>query len=163
MTARSNPARLAVWAVLAILMSLGSSPRLSAQEAPEKEAVERPELPPLTATVSPEEALAAIKRRAKKILEAKHRARRLKFSGEISQAVAYETNPSNSSSHTGDTSEETSTYLTLSKKLTIDQELRVILLVSGPADREEHASWSRLSAEQFLAGYSEMDAVYDEA
>ena len=75
-------------------------------------------LPPLTASVSPEEALAAIKRRAQKILEARRAARRLKFSGEVSESIAYETNPSNSSSHKGNTSEETSMYLLLSKKLT---------------------------------------------
>lgn len=116
MTARSKPASVAVLASLAFVTILVGSPTsLPAQEAPEKE---RQELPPLTATVPPEEALAAIKRRAMKILEARRAARRLKFSGELSEAIGYETNPSNSSSHKGDTYEETSTYLSLSKKLT---------------------------------------------
>ena len=53
-----------------------------------------------------------------KILEARRAARRLKFYGELSEATGYETNPSNSSSHKGDTYEDTSTYLMLSKKLT---------------------------------------------
>lgn len=119
MTARSKPASLAVLGSLALLSILVGSPTsLPAQEAPEKERQERPELPPLTATVPPEEALAAIKRRAVKILEARRAARRLKFSGELSEAIGYETNPSNSSSRKGDTYEETSTYLSLSKKLT---------------------------------------------
>ena len=95
-----------------------SLPAAEPTEKAEKERTKQPELPPLTATIPPEEALAAIKRRAMKILEARRAARRLKFSGEVSQTIAYETNPSTSSSHKGDTSEETATYLTLSKKLT---------------------------------------------
>ncbi|MBI2174085.1 MAG: hypothetical protein HYU33_02675 [Candidatus Omnitrophica bacterium] len=78
----------------------------------------RRELPPLTAQIPPEEALAAIKRRAQKILEARRAARRLKFSGELSTAVAYETNPGTASDHKGDTSLEPNTYMLLSKKLT---------------------------------------------
>src|SRR3989338_2800404 len=119
LTARSNSASLTGlggFALLSILIV--SPPSLLAQEAPEKERQERPELPPLTATIPPEEALAAIKRRAMKILEARRAARRLKFYGELSEATGYETNPSNSSSHKGDTYEDTSTYLMLSKKLT---------------------------------------------
>src|SRR3989344_3631340 len=80
-TARSNSASLTGlggFALLSILIV--NPPSLLAQEAPEKERQERPELPPLTATVPPEEALAAIKRRAMKILEARRAARRLKFS-----------------------------------------------------------------------------------
>ncbi len=117
MTAKSNLTRLAAVGIVSGLILSGPLP-IQAQEAPEREAVERPELPPLTAQISPEQALAAIKRRAMKILEARRAARRLKFSGEISEAIAYETNPSTSSSHKGNTSEETATYLTLSKKLT---------------------------------------------
>lgn len=110
-----------VWRVagssLTLFLTLGIVPSLQAAEAPEKKPAERLELPPLTTQIPPEEALAAIKRRAIKILAARRAARRLKFSGEVSEAIAYETNPSTSSSHKGDTSEETSTYLTLSKKL----------------------------------------------
>ena len=47
-------------------------------------------------------------------------------------------------------------------RLQPDQLVRVIILISEPADAEEQASWSRLTAEQFLAGYSEADAVYDD-
>jgi hypothetical protein len=50
----------------------------------------------------------------------------------------------------------------LLKQLPSNQEVRVILLVSEPEDREEHAAWSRLTGEQFLAGYNEVDAIYDQ-
>ena len=40
------------------------------------------------------------------------------------------------------------------------QPLRVILVVPEPDDDERE--WARLSAEQFLAGYDEGDAIYDE-
>jgi hypothetical protein len=33
--------------------------------------------------------------------------------------------------------------------------------VNEPRDIDEQSAWSRLTAEQFLAGYSEGDAVYD--
>ena len=78
----------------------------------------RSTLPPLTAQVSPEEALAAVKRRAQKILATRQAAKRLKFSGEVSQETGYETNPSNSSSRKGDTYFQESASLSLSKKLT---------------------------------------------
>ncbi len=42
-----------------------------------------------------------------------------------------------------------------------DQFVRVIILVSEPSDTHEQMEWTRLTAEQFLAGYSEADAVYD--
>lgn len=41
------------------------------------------------------------------------------------------------------------------------QVIRVIILISEPTDADEQAAWSRLTAEQFLAGYSEADAIYD--
>ena len=41
------------------------------------------------------------------------------------------------------------------------QVVRVIVLVSEPTDIEEQAAWSQLTAEQFFAGYSEADAIYD--
>lgn len=112
----------AIGAAFLITVISSYPPLLFAEEVPEKTKVEREEpaeLPPLTASIPPEEALAAIKRRAQKILAARREARRLKFSGELSEAVGYETNPSNSGvAPKGDTYEETSTYLTLSKKLT---------------------------------------------
>lgn len=111
--------RVGACALVIILSGWCALPQaVRAQEAADKEAPERAELPPLTATIPPDAALAAIKRRAKKILEARRAARRLKFSGEVSEAVGYETNPSTSSSHKGDTYFDQSTYLTLSKKLT---------------------------------------------
>ena len=42
-----------------------------------------------------------------------------------------------------------------------NQIIRVIILISEPTDMEEQSAWSRLTAEQFLAGYSEADSVYD--
>lgn len=102
---------LLVWAVV-------PQPLFAQQEAAEKEIRERPELPPLTAQIPPEEALAAIKRRAKKILEARRAARRMKFSGEVSQVFAYETNPATASDHKGNSSSEENAYLAWSKKLT---------------------------------------------
>jgi len=42
------------------------------------------------------------------------------------------------------------------------QIIRVIVLVPEPTDLEEQAAWSSLTAEQFLAGYSEADAIYDQ-
>jgi len=44
------------------------------------------------------------------------------------------------------------------------QIVRVIILVNlvnEPMDIEEQSAWSRLTAEHFLAGYCEGDAVYD--
>ena len=117
-SARSNAALRCVAACVAAVFLGGGVPAVSAQEAPEREPAERVDLPPLTAQVSPELALAAIKRRAQKILEARRAARRLKFSGEFSEVVAYETNPATASSHKGDTSFEQNASLTWSKKLT---------------------------------------------
>ncbi len=41
------------------------------------------------------------------------------------------------------------------------QTVRAIILVPEPADHEENAAWSRLTAAQFMAGYSEADSIYD--
>ena len=49
----------------------------------------------------------------------------------------------------------------LASMLPSEQPLRIIVLVSEPEDAEEQSSWSRLTAEQFLAGYAPADAVYD--
>jgi hypothetical protein len=46
-------------------------------------------------------------------------------------------------------------------RLPIDQTVRVIILVSDPTDVDEQSDWDRLTAEQFLAGYSQADAIYD--
>jgi hypothetical protein len=48
-----------------------------------------------------------------------------------------------------------------SEMLPRGQVVRVIVLVSEPSDIYEQADWSRLTAEQFLAGYIEADAIYD--
>lgn len=92
-----------------IPLSAGTS---SAQEggAPERE---RPEITPTT-----QEVVAAIKRRAQQILEERRKARQLRFSGEISQLIGYESNPSNAVDHVGDTYLEHSLYLNASKKFT---------------------------------------------
>jgi len=44
-----------------------------------------------------------------------------------------------------------------------DQAVRVILLMREPAEERERVDWSRLTAEQFMAGYGEADAIYDRA
>lgn len=103
-------------ATLVCVLSISSGSL--AQEAQEKQSTERPELPPLTATISPDEALAAIKRRAQKVLEARRAARRMKFYVEASQVVGYETNPSTAANRKGDTFFEEDAYMMLSKKLT---------------------------------------------
>ncbi|MEA1905151.1 MAG: hypothetical protein U9M97_04655 [Candidatus Hadarchaeota archaeon] len=43
------------------------------------------------------------------------------------------------------------------------QVVRVIVLISEPTDAHyEEQAWARLTAEQFLAGYSDADAIYDQ-
>lgn len=49
----------------------------------------------------------------------------------------------------------------LLKLLPNNQVVRVIILVSEPTDVEEQEAWSRLTAGQILAGYSEADSIYD--
>jgi len=49
----------------------------------------------------------------------------------------------------------------LSEVLPGNQVVRVIVLVSEPTDTEEKVAWSQLTTEQFFAGYSEADAIYD--
>lgn len=52
---------------------------------------------------------------------------------------------------------------TFFKKLQHAQMVRVIVLISEPRDiRLEEQAWKRLTAEQFLAGYGNSDAVYDQ-
>ena len=70
----NNRQRAAVSVSLGLAGLLGilalPAPLFAQEEAEKQEVRERAELPPLTAQIPPEEALAAIKRRAKKILEA---------------------------------------------------------------------------------------------
>jgi hypothetical protein len=49
----------------------------------------------------------------------------------------------------------------LRSKLPDNQVVRVIVLLGEPADADDQTDWSRLSAEQFLAGYRHADAIYD--
>ena len=49
----------------------------------------------------------------------------------------------------------------LLKKLPPNQVVRIIVLLNESSEAEEQAAWSRLTAEQFFAGYSEADAAYD--
>lgn len=46
-----------------------------------------------------------------------------------------------------------------SDQLPREKEVRVLLLV--PETDQDQSAWARLTAEQFLAGYSDADAVYD--
>jgi hypothetical protein len=39
--------------------------------------------------------------------------------------------------------------------------LRVIILVPEKTEFQEDDAWNRLTAEQFFAGYSQADSVYD--
>lgn len=50
---------------------------------------------------------------------------------------------------------------TISNTLSMNQTVRVILLIDEATDLEEKTAWSQLTAEQFLSGYSEADAIYD--
>jgi hypothetical protein len=49
----------------------------------------------------------------------------------------------------------------LTKLLPANQVVRVIVLLNEPTEREDEEAWARLTAEQFLTGYSAADAVYD--
>lgn len=48
-----------------------------------------------------------------------------------------------------------------SDQLPRGQEIRVLLLVPETDTDQDQSAWARLTAEQFLAGYSEADSVYD--
>ena len=51
---------------------------------------------------------------------------------------------------------------TLTKLLPANHVVRVIILLSELTEIEDNEVWARLTAEQFLTGYSEADAIYDE-
>ena len=51
---------------------------------------------------------------------------------------------------------------TVMKLLPANQVVRVIILLREPAEEADQELWARLTAEQFLTGYSAADAVYDE-
>jgi hypothetical protein len=78
------------------------------------------------------------------------------------------------SSNTGDASVEldalpvdvlrTQIVAEVEKRVDLDalaEAVCVIVLISEPTEAGEQAAWSRLTAEQFFAGYSEADAIYD--
>jgi len=94
------------------LIGLLSAGIAAAQEPVGRERPEREEITPTT-----QEVITAIKRRAQQILEERRQARRLRFSGEATQLLGYESNPSNGVDHVGDTYLENSLYLNLSKRL----------------------------------------------
>ncbi len=48
------------------------------------------------------------------------------------------------------------------KLLPANQVVRIIILMREPAEEEDQEVWTRLTTEQFLTGYSDTDAVYDE-
>ncbi|MCL0029395.1 hypothetical protein M1N19_00265 [Dehalococcoidia bacterium] len=50
---------------------------------------------------------------------------------------------------------------TLPTLLPHDQVIRMIILIPEPTDSEEPTAWVRLTAEQFFAGYSKADSIYD--
>lgn len=47
----------------------------------------------------------------------------------------------------------------VAEQIEAEQPVRVILLLPDPNEERE---WKRLAAEQFLKGYAESDAIYDE-
>jgi hypothetical protein len=49
----------------------------------------------------------------------------------------------------------------IARQIPPGRKARVIILVPDPADVGEQAVWNCLTAEQFLSGYAEADAVYD--
>lgn len=50
----------------------------------------------------------------------------------------------------------------ISQVLSTNQTIKVILLIDEPEDSSEKIDWSQFTAEQFLAGYSKADAIYDQ-
>lgn len=44
-----------------------------------------------------------------------------------------------------------------------EQVVRLIILIPELTDSEEHAAWSRLTADEFFAGYNEADSIYGSA
>lgn len=42
-----------------------------------------------------------------------------------------------------------------------EEMIRVIILVNEATDVEEDAAWSRFAADQILAQYDDVDAIYD--
>ena len=76
------------------------------------------ESPPSGTTLTTEEVIAAIKRRAERALEERRRAKPLQWFFEFSSGGGYEKNPSYSQSHKGDSFVEEDLFMEVSKKLT---------------------------------------------
>ncbi len=114
----SNNRQVFLIGFLCGLLCLSFAGRSSAAEETPAAPVEPAATTPISEGPSTAEIVAAIKHRAEQILEERRKARQLQFSGDITQAIAYERNPSNAANHKGDTYEETDLSLYLSKKLT---------------------------------------------
>ncbi len=50
----------------------------------------------------------------------------------------------------------------VAKQLSQESPLRVIVLVAEATDDEEERAWIRFGNEEFLKGYAESDAIYDD-
>ena len=46
-------------------------------------------------------------------------------------------------------------------RMILGQSIRLIALLDEPEDKEYDSGWARVTAEQFLAGYGDTDAIYD--
>ena len=46
-------------------------------------------------------------------------------------------------------------------QLPLDRKVRLIILVSEQTDSEEAPEWTNLTLDQFFAGYTDADSVYD--
>jgi hypothetical protein len=51
---------------------------------------------------------------------------------------------------------------TVLANLSNQQSVRIIMLVNEGIEEQEQTEWSQLTADQFLAGYSLSDSIYDE-
>jgi hypothetical protein len=51
----------------------------------------------------------------------------------------------------------------VAKLLPVGRAARVIILVPDRSDLNEEEAWNLMAREQFLAGYAESDAIYDQA
>jgi hypothetical protein len=45
--------------------------------------------------------------------------------------------------------------------LPVSRSGRVVVLIEDPSDVDEETLWRQLTQEEFLAGYTEADAIYD--
>jgi len=100
--------------ILRLILAVGAVLLLQAPLAlAEESAIAAPDVTP-----TPQETINAIKRRAEQILAERQRAKEMQFSGEFSQGIGFERNPSYTADHKSDSFVEDDLYLTLLKKLT---------------------------------------------